>query len=200
MDYPPDQHNVIAPDADVYADITKDLFFPPNSVAEIRSHHVFEHFNRVEALGMLIRWHRWLTIGGVLRIETPDIMGSAEQLVGPHTGYEERMAVIRHLVGDQSSKWGFHVDQWSGERFEHTLPLLGFAHIDCVESTWEQSPYLANVEVVARKEKDVNMVDQIDSAKELLKESMVSEREITTYNVWARQLDEMMEEDAHESQ
>jgi len=198
IDHPPEDHSVIIPNVNVYADITKDLFFPSNTVDEIRSHHVFEHFNRVEALVQLIKWHGWLKIGGKLIIETPDIMGSVAQLAGPHTGYKERMAVIRHLVGDQSSEWGFHVDQWSKERFEYTLRLLGFEHIDCRETQWEIPPYLANVEVTARKEDEVSVKYQIDKAKELLKDSMVSERETKTYDVWTKQLDEMIQENIRE--
>ena len=58
IDLPVDEHGVqdaIRPD--VYADITT-LEFAPESVSEIRLHHVFEHFDRPTALRLLIDWYR----------------------------------------------------------------------------------------------------------------------------------------------
>jgi hypothetical protein len=43
---------------------------PPQSVAEIRMHHVFEHFERAEPLALLIRWYDWLEPSGSLILET----------------------------------------------------------------------------------------------------------------------------------
>ncbi len=79
IDYPPSEHNLAPVKADVYAD-ARSLDFPARSVDEIRLHHVFEHFNRVAALGMPIKWHKWLKVGGKLHIETPDLIGSAKTL------------------------------------------------------------------------------------------------------------------------
>jgi len=81
IDYPPKEHNVVTHlGADLYADITT-LNFPSHSVDEIRLHHVFENFDRSTALGLLIKWHEWLKTGGTLRIETPDLIGSAKTLL-----------------------------------------------------------------------------------------------------------------------
>ena len=80
VDYPPSEHNVMQVKADVYANVTE-LDFPAGSVDEVGLHHVFEHFNRVTALAMLIKWHNWLKIGGKLHIETPDLAGSAKTLL-----------------------------------------------------------------------------------------------------------------------
>ena len=64
IDYPPDEHSVqVSSPADVYADITE-LSYEPGSVAEVRLHHVFEHFDRVTALSLLIDWYAWLEEGG----------------------------------------------------------------------------------------------------------------------------------------
>jgi predicted SAM-dependent methyltransferase len=124
IDYPPSEHNIMQVKADVFANLLE-LDFPPASVDEIRLHHVFEHFSRVTALAMLIRWHIWLKFGGRLHIETPDIMGSAKTLLS-NAPLKTKMGVVRHLAGDQAAAWAYHIDHWFPERFEHTLQRLGF--------------------------------------------------------------------------
>ena len=56
IDYPESEHNHIKPICDRYEDITK-LSFDEGSIDEIRLHHVFEYFGRVQALALLIKWH-----------------------------------------------------------------------------------------------------------------------------------------------
>jgi FkbM family methyltransferase len=80
IDYPSEYHNVMKVRPELAADITA-LTFPPRTVDEVRLHHVFEHFNRVVALGLLIRWQRWLKPGGRLLIETPDFEGEARSFL-----------------------------------------------------------------------------------------------------------------------
>jgi predicted SAM-dependent methyltransferase len=190
IDYPPSDHNVMKVKADVHADIAK-LAYPDNSVEEIRLHHVFEHFNRVTALAMLIRWHSWLKIGGILRIETPDIMGSARTLLATDSP-RVRMGVVRHLAGDQAAAWAYHVDHWSPERFEHTLQAFGFASIQARSWNWEQPPFLSNVEVTAGKDKERSLAEQLSAADQLLWESTVADVEKPTHEVWRRQLRSLM--------
>ncbi|GAG09543.1 unnamed protein product, partial [marine sediment metagenome] len=151
IDYPPKEHNVVTHlGADLYADITK-LNFPAHSVDEIRLHHVFEHFDRVTALGLLIKWHEWLKTGGTLRIETPDLIGSAKTLLSD-ASLKTKIGVVRHLAGDQADKWAFHTDHWFAERFEHTLTQLGFGPVRVRTSSWPHEPYLSNVQVEAAKQ------------------------------------------------
>ena len=186
IDYPATQHSLMHPKADFSADILK-LVFSDGVVSEIRLHHVFEHFNRVTALAMLIRWHRWLKIGGTIRIKTPDIMGSARMLPGD-VSLLTRMGIVRHLAGDQSSEWGYHVDHWFPERFEHTLGLLGFGEIQSRTSQWEEEPFLSNVEVIGLKREDRSLEEQLGIADELLWESTVADAEKATHEVWRKQL------------
>jgi FkbM family methyltransferase len=80
IDYPSEYHNVMKVRPELAADITT-LTFPPRCVDEVRLHHVFEHFNRVVALGLLIRWQRWLKSDGRLLIETPDFEGEARSFL-----------------------------------------------------------------------------------------------------------------------
>ncbi len=186
IDYPQSEHNLMRVKADVYADI-KSLDFPLGSVDEIRLHHVFEHFSRVTALAMLIKWNKWLKIGGRLHIETPDLIASARMLVSD-TSWKIKMGVVRHLAGDQAANWGYHIDHWFPERFEHTLRALGFGEIQTLSSSWSKEPYLSNVTVVAVKSKPFCLQEQLKVAEELLLESTVAQEERPTWEAWKNQL------------
>jgi predicted SAM-dependent methyltransferase len=194
IDYPPAEHNVMTVQADAYADILR-LDFPPGSVDEVRLHHVFEHFNRVTALALLIKWHGWLKEGGQLRIETPDLVGSAKTLSSAKSSWKRKMAAARHLAGDQSAAWGYHLDHWFAERYERTLARLGFGAIQVNATCWPQEPHLANVEVTAAKERRTPE-EQLAAADELLWDSTVADAEKATHEVWRRQLRALLQEGA----
>ena len=186
IDYPVSEHTVVPPIVDAHGDITI-LDFPDNSVDEIKLLHVYEHFDRVAALVLLIKWHSWLKIDGVLTIETPDILESAKQLASD-ISYEQKMAIVRHLEGDQAAKWASHIGQWWDERFENTLSKLGF-HITTMDhSQWTRWPYLSNVTVTATKLRNIDLETQIEQSCLLLKDSMVSASEDKTFAVWEREL------------
>jgi SAM-dependent methyltransferase len=187
IDFPADEHNVMAVRPDFEADITA-MTMPAGSVDEIRVHHAFEHFSRVVALGMLIRWRTWLKEGALLIIETPDFVATARLALASEGS--TRMAFIRHLEGDQSAPWGYHVGHWYQERFERTLAALGFEEIDVEESSTEQWHRVAlrNVTVQARKRGERTVPDLTAAAEGLLLESMVSDAERQTLDVWLAQL------------
>lgn len=190
IDYPSSEHRLAPVKADVYADV-RSLDFPACSVDEIRLHHLFEHFNRVVALGMLIKWHKWLKIGGRLYIETPDLIGSAKTLVSD-ASWKTKMGAVRHLAGDQAANWGYHLDHWFGERFEHTLGALGFESVQTLSGSWSREPYLSNVKVIATKSKQVSLQEQLKVAEGLLWESTVSSEEKATWEVWKKQLNAVL--------
>ena len=197
IDYPAEHHNVMKVRPDFAADITT-LVFPPHSVDEVRLHHVFEHFNRVVALGLLIRWHGWLKPGGRLLIETPDFEGEAcaflkdlsdphEPLSGP-TSFSDRMSAIRSLEGDQTAAWGYHVGHWFAERFELTLSRLGFESILIQRSLSGHVPPLHNITVTAVRGPDRTEDEQVEEAQLLMWNSTVAEAERPTWEQWCRQL------------
>jgi hypothetical protein len=194
IDYPPESHNVMNVQPDAYANILR-LNFPAGSVDEIRLHHVFEHFNRVTALALLIKWHVWLKEGGQLRIETPDLAGSAKTLSSARSSWKMKMAAARHLAGDQAAAWGYHLDHWFPERYERTLARLGFGAIKISATSWPHEPHLANVEVTAAKKRRTPE-EQLEAAEELLWESTVADVERPTFNVWSRQLRALLKDGA----
>jgi predicted SAM-dependent methyltransferase len=186
IDYPRSGHTVMDVKADLYADITT-LDFTPASVDEIRLHHVFEHFSRVTALALLIRWHEWLKPGGKLVIETPDLEGSAKILLSD-SPWQVKTATVRHLAGDQADTWAYHVDHWFPERFQRTLSRLEFTDIQTTKSNWPHEPYLANVTVVATKGSTLTKDELLTAADSILLESTVSLSEKATFSVWQKQL------------
>lgn len=186
LDYPPEHHNVMNIKADVLADVLE-LRFPVQSIDEIRLHHVFEHFNRVTALGLLIRWQQWLRVGGVLHIETPDLMGSAYTLATT-ASFDVKMSIARHLAGDQAADWAYHVDHWFPERFKKTLEMLGFEMLSIVSYSWTHEPYLSNVEVKAKKTRNLSFEELLAAADSLLWESTVSPVEVANYEIWKQNI------------
>ena len=196
IDYSQDHHSVMAVAPDLEADLTT-LDFPSQSVAEVRLHHVFEHFSRVVALGSLIRWHEWLEPSGLLLIETPDFIATAEAALAATP--RERMAHVRHLEGDQADPWGYHLSHWYPERFRATLTALGFAHVETTTSRtpWHVTP-LHNLTVQCRKVDERDRSAQLAAADALLSESMASDEERATWSVWCRQLRDCLAADRHE--
>src|SRR4051812_20927311 len=111
IDYPPSEHTVqqTSP-ADELADITR-LEYAPESVAEVRLHHVFEHFDRPTALRLLIDWHEWLVDGGVLTIETPDFDRSVRAFTR-RVGGGDPGPILRHGFGSHEGAGGVDWGGW----------------------------------------------------------------------------------------
>lgn len=195
IDFPPSEHSVLSPKADVYKDI-RDLEYLPESVDEIRSHHLFEHFSRAEAIELLLKWRRWLKPNGILRIETPDFYRCCRWFI--FSSFEERIQLIRHIFGSQEAKWAYHLDGWGKQKFKFFLRKLGFSQIKFKNSPgflktfipyifrrlkflrkilgdnlYKKISYLRlpNIEVFARKTKIE--IDENRIKEELLKMSLV---------------------------
>lgn len=155
---------------DVIADITR-LDCPHDVLAEIRLHHVFEHFERPYALALLIRWHAWLAPGGMLLVETPDFEGCVKGFSA--RSFEEQSLVLRHLFGSQEAIWANHLDGWSARRFQRVLSDIGFERVQTDATYSDEDQMLANV--VARASKSHHPPpekEQVAAAKALLELSM----------------------------
>jgi len=124
IDFPDTEQNIIKTKADIYADM-RTLAYPDNSVDEIRSHHLFEHFRRADAIALLMRWRRWLKPGGRLVIETPDFLGCAAAYAAALT-QKRRMEIGRHMMGSQEAHWAIHYDFWDAPKFKYIFSECGF--------------------------------------------------------------------------
>ena len=156
---------------DVEADVTR-LDAPPGSIAEIRLHHLFEHFERANALALLIRWYDWLEPGGRLLVETPDF----DRCIA---GFESRdladqSLILRHLFGSQEAPWAQHFDGWSRVRFEAILGRLGYSELSFEHGQSDERGLLCNVTCQATKPAASAMARQerVQAAREILSWSM----------------------------
>ena len=178
---------------DLEADV-RELRCRPDCLAEIRLHHVFEHFDRVEALALLLRWHEWLRAGGLLTIETPDFDACASLYL--QADARQRAAILRHVFGSHEASWAVHRDGWSGERLRHVLSELGFEPISALPGASDEAGMLQNITVQARKPANgPSRSERLAAARGLLELSMNGRApsELELLAIWLRRLDELLE-------
>ena len=188
IDFPPAEHTVqIRAGADIFGDITQ-LIFPENSIAEIRLHHVFEHFPRQKALALLAIWHHSLKPGGILFLETPDFEESIRMMLDDGYSYLQKQVVLRHIFGSHEAHWAMHYDGWYDAKYRHILSGLGFELISV-----EKSSYLVtrNITVKAVKKNHLTSVELQQRAHTLLREHMVNRNpdEQKMWQVWCEDFD-----------
>ncbi len=112
---------------DVIGDFTR-MAFPDASLQEVYAAHVFEHFQRQVAVGFLVRWHRWLRPGGILRLEMPDIEACMREFIP--APLERRLQLIRHLWGSHEAAWASHHEGWMPDYAALAFAACGFEVID----------------------------------------------------------------------
>jgi predicted SAM-dependent methyltransferase len=187
VDYPPSEHTVqVTSPADELADITR-LEYDPGSIAEIRLHHVFEHFDRPTALRLLVDWHEWLADGGRLTIETPDFDRSVRAFTR-RVGRGDPGTILRHVFGSHEADWAVHWDGWYADRYKRTLTALGYGSLEFEREKWSGT---YNITVHARREGGLRDRErQFEAADALLRDSLVdeSESELRLLAEWSRRL------------
>lgn len=187
IDYPSKNHDLMKVKADIYEDISR-LNFKYNSIDEIRLHHVFEHFNRIETIGLLVNWHLWLKKDGVLKIETPDFDNCARIFLDPRSDLQTKMGLIRHLEGDQAADWAIHRTQWFDERLTFILKEFGFEISQKNKHIWNKKPFLANIVVTAIKKIHFDKEQLIEKGLKILELSLIDYSEKPTHDKWKEQL------------
>jgi SAM-dependent methyltransferase len=212
IDYPQLEHSVVKVRADIYHDI-RTLSYPDDSVEEIRSHHLFEHFMRADAIALLMKWRRWLKPKGKLIIETPDFYGCAAAYVFSLT-QKRRMELGRHMMGSEEAKWAIHYDFWDAPKFKYVFRECGFSNIktvsyqNAVAQHFPNIPFLSlvgnllpgsfykkrgghklpNVVATAYKTKDV--IDEYVVARTILSQYLVGKEGDPLLDVWMKQFEE----------
>lgn len=176
------------PKADVFADFTT-LALSEGHVAEVRLHHVFEHFRKGEAVALLARFNGWLQPGGALRIEVPDFGDTAFYyfLTGD-------LRALRHLVGSQEAPWATHHELWDARQLRRALRLFGFGQIRLRKNrAWfrrSRRKWWRNLTAEARKERALTP-EEARRAAEAFFEPYLINREIER-SAWLGHFDEMM--------
>ncbi len=200
VDLPPQGQTVMKAKADVYQDI-RTLQFADNTVDEIRTHHLFEHFTRQEALKILFQWRRWLKPNGLLFIETPDFETGARDFIG--ASLAEKFRIARHLFGSQESDWALHKDFFGKEKFAYLFEKLGFVNPN-IESKIvytsklvpDRAAKLASIipgvshrlhNVIAKAHKGAQSIDERAVAREVLSLSLLGKEE-EILEVWLKDI------------
>lgn len=165
-------------------------YYGEESVEEIRSEHLFEHFSRVEATAVLIQWTRIIREGGILSIQVPDFGAICKDFLDAPPG--KKILFARHLEGDQAAEWAFHRVLWFKERFEMILPLMGYEYLRFNFVKWPHYPNLQNLTVQAQKHNKRSWEQLYVAGKEFLKTCMVSTAEHGTHTKWCFELDRMV--------
>lgn len=182
---------------DLESDVTK-VTCPAETLDEIRLHHLFEHFDRADALALLIRWHGWLRPGGSIQIETPDFEGCIEKFT--ERSVSDQSVILRHVFGSQEAPWAAHRDGWSENRFRHVLGALGFDRISGARTYSDRRQLLPNVLVTAhRPSQQASRHDaQVSQALGILRESMNGQvpTEETLFERWRARFEAVCAEDA----
>ena len=125
--------------ADAFADI-RALGLPDDSVDEIFTAHVLEHFVRWEALDMLRDWRRMMKPGGRLVIETPDFTRCVLWLF--HPSRRRRDLARKQFYGNQWDRLDFETHRfvWSARQLQAELRKIGFRQVAFHHKTWTHYP------------------------------------------------------------
>lgn len=148
IDFPSSEHSVQEKSvADQHANLL-DLRYPAGSIAEVRLHHVFEHFPRPAACALLAAWHSWQTPGGVLHIEVPDFARTARRMLNPLLPFAKRAVAERHLFGSHEAPWAVHCEGYTPSMLRHMAECFGFTQHRISRNSWKGTH---NFELIARK-------------------------------------------------
>lgn len=164
IDFPLSEHSTQAVSvADELADILA-LRYPAGSIAEVRLHHVFEHFPRSQASALVAAWNSWLSPGGVLRIEVPDLGRTARAVLNPFTSHRRRLVAERHLFGSHEAHWANHYEGYTAGLLSVLLEAFGFRITRVKRTSWKGT---YNIDVSAVKidnvSPDANLDDRLRS-------------------------------------
>ncbi len=148
IDFPLSSHSVQESSvADVHADILS-LRFDARTIAEIRLHHVFEHFSRPVACALLSSWDSWLAPEGRLHIEVPDFRATSIRALNPFFTRKSRMVAMRHIFGSHEAPWAAHQEGYSQKDLKLLLGTYGFDVVSIKKNSWKGT---FNFEMIALK-------------------------------------------------
>jgi|GEM_PF-3172530 predicted SAM-dependent methyltransferase/GT2 family glycosyltransferase len=104
-----------------------DLPLPKNSVDEIYSSHLIEHFHFHDGEKVLKEWYRVLKPGGILTIETPDLLATCKKFV--ESDEQGRIALYPQLFGYPWDKGQTHLFVYTPTQLRWSLEQIGFKDI-----------------------------------------------------------------------
>ncbi len=184
IDFPSDKHTVQTTNvADVHADL-RSLCYHCATFDEIRLHHVFEHFPRPVASGLLASWHYWLIPDGILHLEVPDFNKTAAVILDPLASHREKAVAERHLYGSHEAPWAAHCEGYTASMLEEMLEAFGFKMFELRTNVWRGT---YNLEMLAKKKEDLSTLSEFrNRASHFLKPFLVddSPSELSMLKAW----------------
>lgn len=108
-----------------YVCAADDLPFENNTVDEIYSRHVVEHFTLKEFLKVLQEWNRVLKVGGSVYIICPNLLWHLKQILeGSHESFYEKTSGKNDRYWGFGSLFGWQQDQYDVHKFGYYYQLL----------------------------------------------------------------------------
>lgn len=102
--------------------------FDFNSLDEVRSVQLFEHFSFDEGKALLAYWYALLRKCGKVHIDIPDLVGTAEGISSAETATDQQW-YTRLMFGSQRNEHNFHKAMYSKETIAQLLDEVGFHDI-----------------------------------------------------------------------
>ena len=165
VDFPQSEHTTITVKADIYSDLLELKYEP---CEEIRSHHVFEHFNFPESIALLIKWTDALCPGGILRIDVPDIEILFEEFLNSRQNMPRSLKLLRLIYGSHEADWAYHVNGWTEKSLSYVLEKMGMGLEDAKKYGNRACPFPnCGIDMIFTKMGDVP--DKISIGEEILK-------------------------------
>lgn len=109
-----------------------------NSVENIYSSHLLEHFPHVQIRDILSTWNRKLQSGGNITLNVPDLVWAAKQLIRMDNGqpldgyyyqFEGEHGLLSIFYGSESHDGEYHKAGFTKEYFEKVLKETGYSDI-----------------------------------------------------------------------
>jgi hypothetical protein len=116
---------------DIEGDFTK-IEYPADFFEEIMLHHVFEHFQRQDALALACKWNKMLKMGGILILSVPDVEACMAEYLNANE--YRRRGLIRHMWGSHEAEWATHHEGWYDKSISDALTACGFETINITKS------------------------------------------------------------------
>lgn len=188
IDYPDSEQSVQSNvKVDLYSDLLA-LKYSSSSIEEIRSHHVFEHFERSIACALLTSWNSWLVDGGILRIEVPDFEKCMKAILNPFKEQHKKSIAMRHIFGSQEAHWAIHYHGYTKKNMKEMMELFGFEITNVNQFEWNG---LYNLDITAKKVKVLSVSACREMTEVYLNQFMVdqSESEMDQLKIWMTKYD-----------
>ena len=145
--------------ADVHMDVTA-LEYDDNSVDEIYSSHLLEHFGFMEVPAVLREWARVLKPSGLLKMNLPNLewclKNWLEQPEDKRWGYP-----LKTIFGNQSNPGEYHKTGFSKDSLNKLLSAAGFVDIS-IDDHWSHNQQCFMVEC---KKKDYRASKPVSNGK-----------------------------------